>query len=98
MKGSYIIIKKKIYNDNDDENNGQNKDNNNNKNTIKRKAKKQKKTKNKQTNIITTNKTLIYNKQNTYMRREREKKITYLLHPNYKKTTLYNTQRKYHVH
>ena len=47
------------------------------------KIKRKKKTK-------TTNKTLIYNRQNTYEGREREKKlkkkITYLLHPNYKKT------------
>ena len=50
----------------------------------------------KKTNTITTNKTLIYNRQNTY--RGREKKKTYLLHPNYEKTTLSNMQRKHHVH
>ena len=62
----------------------QNKDNNNNnKNIIKK------------TNTITTNKTLIYNRENTYRGREREKK---LLHPNYKKTTLSKMQRKHHVH
>ena len=38
-----------------------------------------------------TNKTL------TGEERER-KKTTYLLHPNYKKTTLSNMQRKHHVH
>ena len=53
------------------------------------KIKRKKKTK-------TTNKTLIYNRQNTY--RGREKKKTYLLHPNYEKTTLSNMQRKHHVH
>ena len=68
----------------------QNKDNNNNKNIIKKKQKT-----NKQTNTITTNKTLIYNRENTYRGREREKK---LLHPNYKKTTLSKMQRKHHVH
>ena len=50
----------------------------------------------KKTNTITTNKTLIYNRQNTY--RGREKKKTYLLHPNYEKTTLSNMQHKNHVH
>ena len=49
----------------------------------------------KKTNTITTNKTLIYNRENTYRGREREKK---LLHPNYKKTTLSKMQRKHHVH
>ena len=55
---------------------------------------------NKQTNTITTNKTLIYNRENTYKWREgeTEKKITYLLHPNYKKTSLSNMQRKHDVH
>ena len=57
---------------------------------------KQKQKTNKQTNTITTNKTLIYNRQNTY--RGREKKKTYLLHPNYEKTTLSNMQHKHHVH
>ena len=53
----------------------------------------------KQTNTITTNITLIYNRQNTYRWRDREKKkIAYLLHPNYKKTTLSNMKRKHHVH
>ena len=61
------------------------KSNNNNKKTSK------------QTNTITTNKTLIYNRKSTYREREREK-ITYLLHPNCKKTTLSNMQRKHHVH
>ena len=44
----------------------------NKKNIIKIKTKKQKKTK--QTDRITTNKTLIYNRENTYSGREREKK------------------------
>ena len=68
----------------------QNKDNNNNKNIIKKTT-----TTKKKTNTITTNKTLIYNRENTYRGREREKK---LLHPNYKKTTLSKMQRKHHVH
>ena len=62
---------------------------------IRRKLLKEKKSK-KKTNTITTNKTLIYNRQNTY--RGREKKKTYLLHPNYEKTTLSNMQHKNHVH
>ena len=57
---------------------------------------KQKNKNKKKTNTITTNKTLIYNRQNTY--RGREKKKTYLLHPNYEKTTLSNMQHKNHVH
>ena len=65
-----------------DENNAQKKDN---KKKYKEKTNKQK------TNTITTNKTLITN--NTHS--GREKKNTYLLHPNYEKTTL---QRKHHVH
>ena len=52
----------------------------------------------KKTNTTTSNETLIYNRQNTYRGREREKKNTYLLHPNYEKTTLSNTQHKHHVH
>ena len=59
------------------------------KNYLKKKTKKQK------TNTITTNITLITDK--TLTRKEREKK-TYLLHPNYEKTTLPNMQRKHHVH
>ena len=35
------------------------------------------KKKDKKTNTITTNKTLIYNRQNTYRGRERERKINY---------------------
>ena len=70
----------------------QNKDNNNNNKNI---IKKTTTTKKKKTNTITTNKTLIYNRENTYRGREREKK---LLHPNYKKTTLSKMQRKHHVH
>ena len=81
--GSYIIIKSKD-NDNDDGNNAQNKDDD--KKIIKKKQK---------TNTIRTNKTLITDKE-TY--RAREKKNTYLLHPNYEKTTLSNMQRKHHVH
>ena len=56
-------------------------------------------TKNK-ANTITTNKTLIYKRQSTYRERERERERenTYLLLPNYKKTTLSNMQRKHHVH
>ena len=64
--------------------------------TLLKEKQKSKKKNNKQTNTITTNKTLIYNRQNTY--RGREKKKTYLLHPNYEKTTLSNMQRKHHVH
>ena len=52
---------------------------------------KKKQTNKQKTNTITTNKTLITN--NTHS--GREKKNTYLLHPNYEKTTL---QRKHHVH
>ena len=56
---------------------------------------KNQKTKNKQkTNTITTNKTLITDKTLT----GEERKKTYLLHPNYEKTTLSNMQRKHHVH
>ena len=50
--------------------------------------------KNKQTNTITANKTLITDKTLT----GEERKKTYLLHPNYEKTTLSNMQRKHHVH
>ena len=52
---------------------------------------------NKQTNTITTNKTCITDKVLSGEEREK-KKITYLLHPNYKKTTLSDMQRKHHVH
>ena len=44
---------------------------------------------------MTTNKTLITDKTLTG---EERKKGTYLLHPNYEKTTLSNMQRKHHVH
>ena len=47
------------------------------------------------TNAMTTNKTLITDKTLTG---EERKKGTYLLHPNYEKTTLSNMQRKHHVH
>ena len=44
---------------------------------FKEKKKKTKTKTNKQKNTITTNKTLIYNGQNTYRRREREEKRNY---------------------
>ena len=75
---SYIIIKSKD-NDNDDEKNAQNKDN------IEKNYKK-----NQKTSTITTNKTLITDKN---LAGEERKK--YLLHPNYKKATLSNMQRKH---
>ena len=50
--------------------------------------------KNKQTNTIRANKTLITDKTLT----GEERKNTYLLHPNYEKTTLSNMQHKHHVH
>ena len=50
-------------------------------------------------NAITTNEILIYNRQNTNRGRQRErKKKTYLLPPNYEKTTLSNMQHKHHAH
>ena len=76
------IIIKSKDNDNDDEKNAQNKDN------IKKNYKKKQKT-----NTITTNKTLITDK--TLAGEERKK---YLLHPNYKKTTLSNMQRKHFLY
>ena len=78
------VIKSKD-NHNDDGNNAQNKDDDK---KIIKKAKQK-------TNIIRTNKTLTTNKE-TY--RGRKKKNTYLLNPNYEKTTLSNMQHKYHVH
>ena len=56
---------------------------------------KQKLSKKKKKNTITIYKTLITDKTLTG---GREKKKTYLLHPNYEKTTLSNMQRKHHVH
>ena len=38
-----------------------------------------------------------YNRRNTY-RGRKSNNNTYLLHPNYENTTLFNMQRKYHVH
>ena len=46
-------------------------------------------------NNYNKNKQNTYNKRNTYRGR---KKNNTLLHPNYEKTTLYNMQRKHHVH
>ena len=92
---SYIIIKDND-NDNNDGNNAQNKDN-------KKYLKEIKKESPCEwsfltiTITITTNKTLITGKTLT----GEEKKTnnnTYLLHPNYEKTTLSNMQRKHHVH
>ena len=48
------------------------------------------------TTTLRTNKTPITDK--TLRGEESEKKNTYLLHPNYEKTTLSNMQRKHHVH
>ena len=45
-------------------------------------------------NTMTSNKTLITDKIVT----GEEIKKTYLLHPNYEKTTLFNMQRKHHVY
>ena len=81
---SNIIIKGK-GNDNHDENNAHNKDKNKKK-IIKKKTK----------NKYNENQENTYNRQNTYS--GRQKKTTYLLHPNYEKTTLPNMQRKHHVH
>ena len=92
---SYIIIKDND-NDNDDGNNAQNKDN-------KKYLKEIKKESPCEwsfltiTITITTNKTLITGKTLT----GEEKKTnnnTYLLHPNYEKTSLSNVQRKHHVY
>ena len=46
-------------------------------------------------NYNTTNKTLITDETVTG---EEKNNNTYLLHPNYEKTTLSNMQRKHHVH
>ena len=92
---SYIIIKDND-NGNDDGNNAQNKDN-------KKYLKEIKKESPCEwsfltiTITITTNKTLITGKTLT----GEEKKTnnnTYLLHPNYEKTSLSNVQRKHHVY
>ena len=92
---SYIIIKDND-NDNDDGNNAQNKDN-------KKYLKEIKKESPCEwsfltiTITITTNKTFITGKTLT----GEEKKTnnnTYLLHPNYEKTSLSNVQRKHHVY
>ena len=38
------------------------------------------------------------NKYNQNSQREKRNNNTYLLHPNYEETTLYNMQRKHHLH
>ena len=48
-------------------------------------------------NNYNNNKQNPYNRQNTY-RGRKKKSNTYLLHPNYEKTTLPNMQCKHHVH
>ena len=48
-------------------------------------------------NNYNNNKQSTYNRRNTYRGRIKNSN-TYLLHPNYEKTTLSNMQRKHHVH
>ena len=48
-------------------------------------------------NNYNSNKQNTYNRRNTYRGRKTNNN-TYLLHPNYEKTTLSNMQRKHHVH
>ena len=49
-------------------------------------------------NNYNNNKQNTYNTRNTYRGRKKKDSNTYLLHPNYEKTTLSNMQCKHHLH